>query len=124
MIQTDTSALEYRNYVNKKFGLKDFDAWVNSQLDLKDDLKYLDVGCGVGKHLLEHVSSHYGQKCDQKYEFCAKNIVSLPRPAPNSTILVIFFSLKDSRALTAAVLGERPNISDLFEKLASQCRDC
>jgi hypothetical protein len=33
----------------------------------------------------------------------------------------MFFSLKDSRALTAAILGERPNISGLFEKLVSQC---
>lgn len=63
LIQTDTSALEYRNYVNKKFGEKDFDSWVNDQLDLKFRLKYLDVGCGVGKHLLQIALDHPTIEC-------------------------------------------------------------
>ena len=54
----------------------------------------------------------------------AKKILSLPNPAPSSTRLFIFFSLKISKAFIADTLGSRPNISGLFEKLISQCPDC
>ena len=48
-------------------------------------------------------------------------MLSLPRPAPNSTILEQLFSLKIFKAFFAGKLGSKPNISGLFEKLVSQC---
>jgi hypothetical protein len=46
--------------------------------------------------------------------FLAKKIVSLPNPAPSSTMLDMFFFLKTFKASSAAKLGSKPNILGLF----------
>lgn len=52
-IETNSKALDYRIYVHKNFSANNFDKWVLENLELKNGLSLLDVGCGRGKHLFK-----------------------------------------------------------------------
>jgi ubiquinone/menaquinone biosynthesis C-methylase UbiE len=59
--ETSQRALANRRRYNENFAQADFDGWVFENLNLKEGLDVLDVGCGDGKHLFK-IEELVGQK--------------------------------------------------------------
>ncbi|MDP2669415.1 MAG: class I SAM-dependent methyltransferase [bacterium] len=80
-IEIDSQALDYRIYVHKHFSKSDFDAWLLNSLHLSPDMKVLDAGCGVGRHMFD-ISGRVGKNgavlgmdiSDDSLDKCRKNI--------------------------------------------------
>ena len=49
---TDANALKKRIEIHEKFGSKNLNQWIFEQLDLKEGMVILDLGCGTGKQTI------------------------------------------------------------------------
>ena len=49
-----SSKLVNRLNINKKLGTKDLTKWLFQRYRIKKDDKILELGCGIGKHVLMH----------------------------------------------------------------------